>query len=131
MRPKLTRREFSSMLACLGLGAATPAWGESKEPMPFKLGIITDEITQEFEQALDFISHYSLSHCELRDLWKKNIMNASSEDLERARQLIEKHHLLVSDIASPIFNYDLPEVPAHDEKTDAFGAQFTDKDSER
>jgi len=131
MRPKLTRREFSSMLGLLGLGAVTPGVGRSQEPMPFKLGIITDEITQEFEQALDFISKYSLHYCELRDMWKKNIMNASREDLDRAKQLIEKHHLHVSDIASPIFKYNLPEVPAEDEKTDAFGAKFTDKDSER
>jgi sugar phosphate isomerase/epimerase len=99
--------------------------------MPFKLGIITDEIGDDFEKALDFISHQSLGYCELRDLWKKNIMNVSQEDRTRAEQMIEKHQLHVSDIASPIFKYNLPEVPAPPEQVDQFGASFTDKDSEK
>ncbi|HEV2350124.1 MAG TPA: sugar phosphate isomerase/epimerase family protein [Terriglobia bacterium] len=131
MGDKLTRRDFSAMLAGLGVGAALPALGRSAKSMPFKLGIITDEITQEFEQALDFISHYSLHYCELRDLWKINIMNSSRPDLDRAKGLIEKHRLHVSDIGSPIFKYNLPEIPAAPEKSDTFGASFTDKDSDR
>jgi len=119
------------MLAWLGLGAAWPAVGKGEGPVPFKLGIITDEIAEDTGQALDFITHYSLAYCELRDLWKKNIMNASRADLDRAKELIEKHHLHVSDIASPIFKYNLPEVPAPPEQVDQFGAHFTDKDSER
>jgi sugar phosphate isomerase/epimerase len=130
MENKLTRRDFSSMLAGLSLGAALPALGKNEEAMPFKLGIITDEIAEDFEQALDFISHYSLHYCELRDLWKKNIMNASQEDLDRAKELIKKFHLTVSDIASPVFKYNLPEVPAQPEKSDTFGASFTDNDSD-
>ncbi len=131
MTPKLTRRDFSTKLALLGLGAACPAPGKSEERMPFKLGIITDEIAEDFGQALDFISHRSLAYCELRDLGKKNIMNASRGDLDRAKQLIEQHHLHVSNIASPIFKYNLPEVPAPPEHVDQFGASFTDKDSEK
>ena len=98
--------------------------------MPFKLGIITDEIGDDFEKSLDFITQQSLGNCELRDLWGKNIMNVSQGDLKRARQLIDKHQLHVSDIASPIFKYNLPEVPAPPEQVDQFGASFTDKDSE-
>ena len=112
MAHKWTRRDFSSLLAWMGVGAAWPALGISAKSMPFKLGIITDEISEDFEKALDFISHYSLAYCELRDLWKRNIMNAPHEDLRRAKQLIEEHHLQVSDIASPIFKYNLPEVSA-------------------
>jgi len=130
MPQKLTRRDFSSMLGWLGLGAALPALGQSKDHMPFKLGIITDEITEDFGHALDFISGYSLAYCELRELWRKNIMNLGREDLDRAKQLLEQHHLQVSDIASPIFKYNLPEVPAQPERVDTFRAAFTDKDSE-
>ena len=99
--------------------------------MPFKLGIITDEIADDLEKALDFISRSSLPDCELRDLWGKNIMNAPQQDLAHAKKLIETHHLQVSDIASPLFKYNLPEVPAPPEQVDQFGANFTDKDSER
>lgn len=131
MGDRLTRRDFSAMLAGLGVGAALPALGKSAKSMPFKLGIITDEISEDFGQALDFISQYSLHYCEVRDLWKNNIMNAPKADLDRAKGLIEKHKLHVSDIASPIFKYNLPEVPAEPEKSDTFGANFTDKDSDK
>jgi len=99
--------------------------------MGWKLGIITDELTENLEQALDFISHYDLGYCELRDMWQKNIMNLSQEQLDRAKALVEKHHLKVTDIASPLFKYNLPEMPAKEgEKRDTFRANFTDQDTD-
>ncbi len=131
MKTTWTRREFSSALAWLGLEIMLPRPLNPQSRTPFKLGIITDELTEKLEQALDFISNYSLAYCELRELWDKNIMNVSQEQLERAKQLIEQHGLQVSDIASPIFKYDLPEMPARSEKRDTFRANFTDQDSEK
>jgi len=131
MERKMSRRDFSALLAGVGVGAALPALGKGAPSMPFKLGVITDEISQDLGEALDFMSHYSLHYCEVRDLWKKNIMNAPKEELNRAKEMIEKHKLHVSDIASPIFKYNLPEVPAQSEKSDTFGADFTDKDTEK
>lgn len=125
------RREFSSLLVGLGLRLVLPPAGKARDAMPFKLGIITDEVGEDLEQALDFISHYSLAYCELRELWQKNIMNAPQEALDRAKQLIEKRGLRVSDIASPIFKYNLPEMPARPASRDTFRADFTDADSER
>jgi L-ribulose-5-phosphate 3-epimerase len=135
MKYTLNRRDFSASLAGLGLGFVLGAGGQGEAMAsnsgPFKLGIITDEISEKLEPALDFISSYSLPCCELRDLWGKNIMNSPPADLERARALIERHHLQVSDIASPIMKYNLPEMPALPEKRDTFHANFTDEDTEK
>ncbi len=130
MGTRLTRRTFlgSALLAWPGIGLLRAAAPSSA--MGWKLGIITDEITENFEQALDFITHYSLGYCELRDLWKKNIMNLSQAELDRAKRLIEEHHLKVTDIGSPIFKYNLPQMPVHKEKRDTFRASFTEEDSE-
>ena len=132
MRPTLTRRDF--------LGAAllaAPPWGLLLAPahaaprsLPFKLGVITDEISEDFEEALDFLSAQSLGYCEVREMWNKNIMHLSMRELERAKQAIQKRRLRVSDIASPLFKYNLPEMPARqDEKRDTFRAMFTDQDT--
>jgi len=132
MRPTLTRRDF--------LGAAllaAPPWGLLLAPahaaprsLPFKLGVITDEISEDFEEALDFLSAQSLGYCEVREMWNKNIMNLSPQELERAKQAIQKRRLRVSDIASPLFKYNLPEMPARqDERRDTFRAMFTDQDT--
>lgn len=98
----------------------------------FKLGIITDELTGELEEALDFISGYGLHWCELREMWGKNILNSSPEELERAKKLIALHGMRVSDIASPVFKWNLPQMPAHaNEKRDTFKASFTEEDAEK
>jgi sugar phosphate isomerase/epimerase len=129
----ISRRDIlkASVLAVAG-SASTAAWGGQvhKVPARFHLGIITDEISQDFSAALDFISSYSLHFCELREFWKKNIMNATQDDLKRAKDLIAKHNLRVTDIASPLFKYNLPEMPALEEKRDTFRANFTDQDTE-
>jgi sugar phosphate isomerase/epimerase len=132
MRWTLKRRDF--------LAATVLAWPASqsflaqaagrRQPLPYKLGIITDELSEDFAQALDFISAYALPFCELRELWNKNIMNLSQEELTRAQQIIQQHGLRVSDIASPLFKYNLPEMPAREEKRDTFRANFTDQDTE-
>jgi L-ribulose-5-phosphate 3-epimerase len=125
-----TRRSF--------LGATLAAWpsvaylkaAATSRAMGWKLGIITDEITEDFEQALDFISHYDLGYCELREMWQKNIMNLSQAQLDRAKGLVQKHHLKVTDIGSPLFKYNLPQMPARAEKRDTFRADFTDQDTD-
>lgn len=97
----------------------------------WRLGIITDEISQKLETALNFISSYHLPGCELREFWDHNIMNARAADLDRARRLINDHGLKVSDIGSPIFKWNLPQMPAHAEPRDTFGATFTEKDADK
>src|ERR1019366_1523162 len=126
-----TRRKFGMALGALGANAMFGGALPGKDPMPFKLGVITDEITQNFDQALDFIASFSLSYCELRQLWGKNIMSLSQAELDRAKQIIEKHQMHVSDIASPLFKYNLPEMPAKSGETrDTFMASYTEQDTE-
>jgi sugar phosphate isomerase/epimerase len=130
----LTRRSFLSLSALLasGLELMFPYVGRATELFISKLGIITDELTEDFEKALDFISSQSLAYCEVRDLWQKNVVKLSQEELDRAKQLIERHRLKVSEIASPIFKYHLPGMPSpHPNLSDTFmAADLTDKDTE-
>ncbi|MGH9468746.1 MAG: sugar phosphate isomerase/epimerase family protein [Terriglobia bacterium] len=132
MQNDWTRRQFlgASLLAAPLVGHAASSGAKPGAPAVFKLGIITDEISQDFQEALSFISSYSLHYCELREMWKKNVMNLTRPELDRARGLIRDHHLTVSDIGSPIFKYNLPQMPARPEKRDVFRADFTDQDSD-
>jgi L-ribulose-5-phosphate 3-epimerase len=128
MKLTLTRRDLCK--GALAAGAAFPLG--AGQTRAFKLGIITDELTPNLEESLPFISGYHLYGCELREIQGKNIMNLSKEEQERARKLIEKHDLRVSDIASPIFKWNLPRMPAHkDEKRDSFKASFVEDDANR
>ncbi len=128
---RLSRREmFLASLAAWPLRSLYATRVESPSAKSnFNLGIITDEISENLGQALDFISSFSLHYCELRELWRKNLMNSPPEDLKRAKALLEKHRLRVSDIASPIFKYNLPEMPSQPEQRDTFRANFTEQDT--
>jgi L-ribulose-5-phosphate 3-epimerase len=128
MRDQWTRREFC---LALGAGAALAPRARGNGTMPFKLGIFTDEISQDLDQALDFMSSYSLSYCELRGIGGKNIMSMSQQELERAKQIIDQRQFHVSDIASPIYKWNLPEMPAIPlEKSDTLQGHFTEQDAE-
>jgi L-ribulose-5-phosphate 3-epimerase len=115
------------------LGVALPGFTKPGRAAPFKLGIITDEVSPDLEQALQFVVNHSLPYCELRTLWKKSIMTLTQEELDRARRLIRTRGVKVVDIASPLFKYDLPEMPAPlpPQNRDLFRAHYTDKDTER
>ena len=129
-----TRRTFleSSLAACLPLAIGNQTSAAAGRPASgaagWKLGIITDEISQDLEEAAGFISSYHLHYCELREIWKKNIMSLGAAEIERARKIIQDHGFAVSDIASPVFKWDLPQMPASTEKRDTFNADFTEKD---
>ena len=126
-----TRRKFCLAVGALGAGGLIGAGARGNETLPFKLGVITDEISQDLDQALELMAGYSLSYCELRTIGGKNIMSMSQPELERAKQIIDKRHFHVSDIGSPIYKWNLPEMPARpSEKRDTFNAQFTEQDAE-
>jgi sugar phosphate isomerase/epimerase len=128
MRLTLTRRGFWT-----GALAAGSAWRlRAGQTNMFKLGIITDELTGQLEDALPFLTSYHLHWCELREMWDKNIMNLSKEELDRAKKLIDHAGLQVSDIGSPIFKWNLPQMPAKaGEKRDEFKANFVESDADR
>src|SRR5277367_5282405 len=126
----MTRREILA-----GALTAGSLWQAQAAKVPgthgFKLGIITDEVTTNLDEAADFLSSYNLHWCELREFFGHNIMNASQEDLDRAKKILDQHKLQVSDIASPLFKWNLPQMPAKaNEKRDEFKASFTEPDAD-
>jgi L-ribulose-5-phosphate 3-epimerase len=126
----MTRRDVlkaTALAGAVGLRGASVA-----ETHGFKLGIITDELTTNLDEAADFISSYGLHYCELREFFGKNIMNSTQEDLDRAKKILDAHKLQVSDIGSPIFKWNCPQMPAHpNEQRDEFKASFTEPDADR
>jgi sugar phosphate isomerase/epimerase len=127
---QLTRRDVlkgaaaAGALSSLAAGGTDPAHG-------FHLGIITDELTSNLEEALTFITDYKLHWCELREVWGKNLMIAPQEDLDRAKKLLADRGVHVSDIASPIFKWNIPGVATKpNEKHDPATGKFTEEDSD-
>jgi len=119
MMPPLIRKAAASSSAT----APTQASGEC----PFRLAVINDEITQDFEKACQIVSgDFGLHWIELRSMWNKNVTELNPREVENAKKIIAEHKLRVTDIASPLFKTDWPGAPrsSQSESRDQFHADF-------
>jgi sugar phosphate isomerase/epimerase len=94
---------------------------------PFRLAVINDEITQDFEKACQIAAgDFGLRWIELRSMWNKNVTALSEKELDDARKILAEHKLRVTDIASPLFKTDWPGAPRSplSETRDQFHADF-------
>jgi sugar phosphate isomerase/epimerase len=139
---RYTRRRVLTGLGFMGLDAmllssvnsagastlrATFAADKVTGACPFKLALINDEITQDFEKACQIASvDFGLSWIELRSMWNKNVTELNAKEVEDARKILDEHKLRVTDIASPLFKTDWPGAPlsSQSEKRDQFHASF-------
>ncbi len=74
-----------------------------------KLAVITDEISQDLERALQVMQEYGVKGAELRGLWNVNIADIDDATARRAKKLIEAYGVQVCSIASPFYKCDLFE----------------------
>jgi sugar phosphate isomerase/epimerase len=89
----------------------------------FKVSVLSDEISQDFGRALEVAAkEFGLGYVDLREINKKNIMSWDAKELAEARRLLEKFHVRVACIASPIFKADWPGAPKS--KYSPVGAEF-------
>ena len=102
----MRRREFVAGGATAALFSAMPSW--TADLRRFKLGVITDEVTQDFEKALLWAKGYGLGWVELRFIWNKYVTDFAPDDIERAKELLGKYDLRVSVVDTPYFKTLLP-----------------------
>jgi sugar phosphate isomerase/epimerase len=94
---------------------------------PFRLAVINDEISQDFERVCQIVSsEFRLQWIELRSMWNKNVTELNAKEIEDSRKILAEHKLRVTDIASPLYKTDWPRAPrsAQSEKRDQFHADF-------
>lgn len=99
----------------------------------FKLAVITDEISQDFDHACSIAANeFGMQWVELRAMWNKNILALDSREVAEAHRILSKYQLQVTDIASPLFKVDWPDAPLSkfSPKRDQFKADYTYKDQD-
>jgi sugar phosphate isomerase/epimerase len=72
-----------------------------------QLAAITDEISQDFEHALDVMLEYDAHHAELRGLWSTNIADLSAEQAQRAKAALKERGMQAICLATPFYKCDL------------------------
>src|SRR5215475_7747268 len=88
----------------------------------FELAAITDEVSEEFDQALDLLLSEGVTAVELRSLWGTNIADLRGDQVERARALLRERGMRVVSISSPFLKCQAPGFVGAQEG-DRFGAQ--------
>lgn len=66
-----------------------------------KLGVITDEISEDFEHTLAVCRELGIRDVELRSIWGTSIVDHTDDDLARIEQLLRDGGFSVCGIASP------------------------------
>jgi L-ribulose-5-phosphate 3-epimerase len=120
MPPLIKNAAASSLMASLASEAGTVT-------CPFRLAVINDEITQDFEKACQIVSgDFGLRWIELRSMWNKNVTELDAKEIQNAQKILDEHKLQVTDIAGPLFKTDWPGAPQsrQSEKRDQFHADF-------
>ena len=83
-----------------------------------RLGVITDEVSQDFEVALDFAKTYKLDCVELRSAYEKGPFDYTEEDILAIKALSDRYGIPVTAISSPMFKCEYSEenIKLHTEK---------------
>lgn len=128
--PVLSRRTFLGTAAAVVAGAAAQpfVFAQTAAKSPFKIAVISDEISPDFDHACHVIAReFGLGWVELRGMWGKNLMELGSDQLQEAQKILAKYSLQVTDIASPLFKTDWPGAPRspYGSKGDMHGAAET------
>lgn len=116
-------RAFSRNCRFLPIAAACLAAGSK-----FKIGVISDEVSEDFDHACYVISKQFGLHCvERREIWGKNLQTVSDDEIARAQKILAMYDLQVTDISSPLYKVDRPEAPhsQYGSKEDLHGADET------
>ena len=117
-----------------GVAAAGLLPVRALESCPFRVAVINDEISQDFDHACYVAAHdFGLQWIELRGMWKKNLTKLDANELSEARAILAKYRLRVTDIASPLYKVDWPGAPLskQSERRDQFHAadEFNEQDA--
>ena len=109
-----SRREFVAGLGAAAVGAVLPLdrLAAFRAASPFPLSVLTDEISPDLGHACEIAAReFGLGYVELRAAHGKNIMQWDANDVAEARGILQRFHLKVSELASPIFKVSWPGAP--------------------
>ena len=109
---KTTRRSFLATASCAAAAFTAPVRAFAQRKSPFKISVITDEISDDFDHACSVAANdFGLGWVEIRGLWHKTIHQLDSSEVSRAQAILAKYNLRVTDIGSPLFKVHWPGAP--------------------
>lgn len=107
----LSRRTFLATTALAAGAYAIPAFASASRS-PFRVAVITDEISPDFDHACYVAANeFGMNWVELRSMWHKSLMDLNEAEIAETKRILAKYKLRVTDIGSPLFKTDWPGAP--------------------
>ena len=72
-----------------------------------RLGIFTDEISQDFEEAVKFAIENDIKDFEIRGVWRKNVGSLNKEEIARIKSIVDDYGARIAVIGSPFLKCNL------------------------
>ena len=73
----------------------------------FKVGIIGDEASQDFQTVVDMAVEFNLDSIEVRSVWDKAPQELTDQDIDNMKQILEGTNVKIIGIASPFYKCDI------------------------
>jgi len=86
----------------------------------FKLGVITDEVSQDLEVVIDFCKKHGLSFLELRSVYDTPVHKLSLEKVNEIKAMADEAGLEIMSISSPTYKCDIDDEAALEENVGIF-----------
>ena len=87
---------------------------------PFKLGVITDEVSQNIFEAAEFAKKHGLNSIEIRSVNNHSPYELTDEDVAEIKKAAAENNLEVAAISSPLFKCDFNDKEARKEHIKGF-----------
>jgi len=100
--------------------AASLAAAAASPPKQFKVAVISDGLSPDFETALKILKSYRVPWVEVRNVWGKYNTEASPEQIRRLRELLDQYEIRCSQVDTALFKCTLPGTKTLDAGTPVY-----------
>lgn len=110
----MNRRKFLrtagilSGAAWLAESATSYCSAVASPPKQFKLAVISDGLSADFETALKILKSYNISWVEIRSVWGKYNTEASPEQIRHLKELLDQYEIRCSQVDTALYKCTLP-----------------------
>ena len=84
----------------------------------FKLGVINDEVSQDFATVVNFVKEFNLHSIEIRSVWDKLPNELTDADIDEIKRLLDGTDIEIIGVASPFFKCDIDNATERKEHLD-------------
>lgn len=84
----------------------------------FKVGVIGDEVSQDFQTVVNVVKEFNLASIEIRSVWDKPPQELTDQDINEMKRILDGTGIEIIGIASPFFKCDIDNSKERSEHID-------------